>query len=256
MLKKISWAAAILAACMTLTAAVCADENLISPNLISENEDAAEEIESETEEIDTEVELTTVELSLDGKEKVTVTSSVCDLIPEVSLEALYDSTAESMMTVAFDEEVAAKTINVYAAVAGPVVADEFAFYIDGEDGTVVGINVYATNDSTLTDWYQLSVVNPVEEKDGFRVLSVKDYVRKFTYFRFEFTVLMGDSFSLSEIALFCDKGEASVVKYTSDGEVEEGTTPDSVTYTTGKEKKNTLPAWKIAEGIGTAAFIH
>lgn len=94
-----------------------------------------------------------------------------------------------------------------------------------EPGTVVGINIYATNDNTLTDWYQLKVNNPAEDKDGFKVFTVKDYVRKFSYFRFEFVILTGNSFSLSEAALYCDEGEATVVKYTSDGEVEEGTTP-------------------------------
>ncbi len=247
MMKKIKWLSAFLAACALLAVSSAADDNLISPNLISENEEAAEEIVEE-------VALTTVNVSLDGKDKVTVTSSVCDLLPEVSLSALYDSTAESMVSVTFDEETT-KTLNIYAAVAGPVVADKFAFYIDGEAGTVVGINVYATNDSTLTDWYQLTAVNPVEEKDGFRVLSVKDYARKFSYFRFEFTVLLGNSFSLSEIALYCDKGEATVVKYTSDGEVEAGTTPDSVTYSVKEEKKNAFPAWKAGTSIGLAASI-
>ncbi len=247
MMKKIKWLSAFLAACALLAVSSAADDNLISPNLISENEEAAEEIVEE-------VALTTVNVSLDGKDKVTVTSSVCDLLPEVSLSALYDSTAESMVSVTFDEETT-KTLNIYAAVAGPVVADKFAFYIDGEAGTVVGINVYATNDSTLTDWYQLTAVNPVEEKDGFRVLSVKDYARKFSYFRFEFTVLLGNSFSLSEIALYCDKGEATVVKYTSDGEVEAGTTPDSVTYSVKEEKKNAFPAWKAGTNIGLAASI-
>lgn len=246
-MKKIKWLSAFLAACALLAVSSAADDNLISPNLISENEEAAEEIVEE-------VALTTVNVSLDGKDKVTVTSSVCDLLPEVSLSALYDSTAESMVSVTFDEETT-KTLNIYAAVAGPVVADKFAFYIDGEAGTVVGINVYATNDSTLTDWYQLTAVNPVEEKDGFRVLSVKDYARKFSYFRFEFTVLLGNSFSLSEIALYCDKGEATVVKYTSDGEVEAGTTPDSVTYSVKEEKKNAFPAWKAGTNIGLAASI-
>ncbi len=247
MMKKIKWLSAFLAACALLAVSSAADDNLISPNLISENEEAVEEIVEE-------VALTTVNVSLDGKDKVTVTSSVCDLLPEVSLSALYDSTAESMVSVTFDEETT-KTLNIYAAVAGPVVADKFAFYIDGEAGTVVGINVYATNDSTLTDWYQLTAVNPVEEKDGFRVLSVKDYARKFSYFRFEFTVLLGNSFSLSEIALYCDKGEATVVKYTSDGEVEAGTTPDSVTYSVKEEKKNAFPAWKAGTNIGLAASI-
>lgn len=246
-MKKIKWLSAFLAACALLAVSSAADDNLISPNLISENEEAVEEIVEE-------VALTTVNVSLDGKDKVTVTSSVCDLLPEVSLSALYDSTAESMVSVTFDEETT-KTLNIYAAVAGPVVADKFAFYIDGEAGTVVGINVYATNDSTLTDWYQLTAVNPVEEKDGFRVLSVKDYARKFSYFRFEFTVLLGNSFSLSEIALYCDKGEATVVKYTSDGEVEAGTTPDSVTYSVKEEKKNAFPAWKAGTNIGLAASI-
>lgn len=246
MKNSLKWTAAFLAACMLLSAGVMAEDvadETTEPTAEAETaEAAAEEATEETAE-DESAEApayTPAYVAIDGKEKVTVTSSVSDLLPDVSLDCIFDSIDESNMTVAFDDETPSKRINVYTSVAGPVVADTFAFRIDAEKGTVVGINIYATNDNTLTDWYQLKVNNPAEDKDGFKVFTVKDYVRKFSYFRFEFVILTGNSFSLSEAALYCDEGEATVVKYTSDGEVEEGSTPDSVTYSTKKEENTVI----------------
>lgn len=245
MKNSLKWTAAFLAACMMLSVGVMAEDvadETTEPTAEAEVAEATEEATEETA-VDESAEAPTYTpayVAIDGKEKVTVTSSVCDLLPDVSLDCIFDSIDESNMTVAFDDETPSKRINVYASVAGPVVADTFAFRIDAEEGTVVGINIYATNDNTLTDWYQLKVNNPAEDKDGFKVFTVKDYVRKFSYFRFEFVILTGNSFSLSEAALYCDEGEATVVKYTSDGEVEEGTTPDSVTYSTKKEENTVI----------------
>ena len=245
MKNSLKWTAAFLAACMMLSVGVMAEDvadETTEPTAEAEVAEATEEATEETA-VDESAEAPTYTpayVAIDGKEKVTVTSSVCDLLPDVSLDCIFDSIDESNMTVAFDNETPSKRINVYASVAGPVVADTFAFRIDAEEGTVVGINIYATNDNTLTDWYQLKVNNPAEDKDGFKVFTVKDYVRKFSYFRFEFVILTGNSFSLSEAALYCDEGEATVVKYTSDGEVEEGTTPDSVTYSTKKEENTVI----------------
>lgn len=245
MKNSLKWTAAFLAACMLLSAGVMAEDvadETTEPTAEAEVAEATEEATEETA-VDESAEApayTPAYVAIDGKEKVTVTSSVCDLLPDVSLDCIFDSIDESNMTVAFDDETPVKAINVYASVAGPVVADTFAFRIDAEEGTVVGINIYATNDNTLTDWYQLKVNNPAEDKDGFKVFTVKDYVRKFSYFRFEFVILTGNSFSLSEAALYCDEGEATVVKYTSDGEVEEGSAPDSVTYSTKKEENTVI----------------
>ena len=241
MKNSLKWTAAFLAACMLLSAGVMAEDvadETTEPTAEAEVAEATEE--TAVDESAEAPAYTPAYVAIDGKEKVTVTSSVCDLLPDVSLDCIFDSIDESNMTVAFDDETPSKRINVYASVAGPVVADTFAFRIDAEKGTVVGINIYATNDNTLTDWYQLKVNNPAEDKDGFKVFTVKDYVRKFSYFRFEFVILTGNSFSLSEAALYCDEGEATVVKYASDGEVEEGTTPDSVTYSTKKEENTVI----------------
>ena len=245
MKNSLKWTAAFLAACMMLSAGVMAEDvadETTEPTAEAEVAEATEEATEETA-VDESAEApayTPAYVAIDGKEKVTVTSSVCDLLPDVSLDCIFDSIDESNMTVAFDDETPVKAINVDASVAGPVVADTFAFRMDMEPGTVVGINIYATNDNTLTDWYQLKVNNPAEDKDGFKVFTVKDYVRKFSYFRFEFVILTGNSFSLSEAALYCDEGEATVVKYTSDGEVEEGSAPDSVTYSTKKEENTVI----------------
>ena len=245
MKNSLKWTAAFLAACMLLSAGVMAEDvadETTEPTAEAEVAEATEEATEETA-VDESAEApayTPAYVAIDGKEKVTVTSSVCDLLPDVSLDCIFDSIDESNMIVAFDDETPVKAINVYASVAGPVVADTFAFRMDMEPGTVVGINIYATNDNTLTDWYQLKVNNPAEDKEGFKVFTVKDYVRKFSYFRFEFVILTGNSFSLSEAALYCDEGEATVVKYTSDGEVEEGSAPDSVTYSTKKEENTVI----------------
>lgn len=236
MKNSLKWTAAFLAACMLLSAGVMAEDVADETTEPTAESEVADVAAAETTDEAEAPAYTPAYVAIDGKEKVTVTSSVSDLLPDVSLDCIFDSIDESNMTVAFDDETPSKRINVYTSVAGPVVADTFAFRINAEKGTVVGINIYATNDNTLTDWYQLKVNNPAEDKDGFKVFTVKDYVRKFSYFRFEFVILTGNSFSLSEAALYCDEGEATVVKYTSDGEVEEGSAPDSVTYSTKKEE--------------------
>ena len=176
MKNSLKWTAAFLAACMLLSAGVMAEDvadETTEPTAEAETTETAAETTDEAEA----PAYTPAYVAIDGKEKVTVTSSVCDLLPDVSLDCIFDSIDESNMTVAFDDETPVKAINVYASVAGPVVADTFAFRIDAEEGTVVGINIYATNDNTLTDWYQLKVNNPAEDKDGFKVFTVKDYVR-------------------------------------------------------------------------------
>ena len=241
MKNSLKWTAAFLAACMLLSAGVMAEDvadETTEPTAEAETAEATEE--TAVDESAEAPAYTPAYVAIDGKEKVTVTSSVSDLLPDVSLDCIFDSIDESNMTVAFDDETPSKRINVYASVAGPVVADTFAFRIDAEKGTVVGINIYATNDNTLTDWYQLKVNNPAEDKDGFKVFTVKDYVRKFSYFRFEFVILTGNSFSLSEAALYCDEGAAPVVKYSYAGDVEEGSAPDSVTYSTKKEENTVI----------------
>lgn len=240
MKNSLKWTAAFLAACMLLSAGVMAEDVADETTEPTAEAEVADVAAAETTDEAEAPAYTPAYVAIDGKEKVTVTSSVSDLLPDVSLDCIFDSIDESNMTVAFDDETPSKRINVYTSVAGPVVADTFAFRINAEKGTVVGINIYATNDNTLTDWYQLKVNNPAEDKDGFKVFTVKDYVRKFSYFRFEFVILTGNSFSLSEAALYCDEGEATVVKYTSDGEVEEGTTPDSVTYSQKKEENTVI----------------
>lgn len=229
MKKKLALSLAVVALLSALTTNAYANDQLISSNPQStaaqeETVEAAEETTDGAEAVTKKLAVVTV----DGKELVPVTSSVCDLLPNVNLTCLYDFDEESELSVAFDEETPSKKLSIYTALEAPVVVDTFAVKIDGEKGDVIGINVYATNDTMLEDWYRLKVENPAEDKDGFKVFSVKEFVRKFRYYKFEFVVLTGNGFSLSELALYCDEGENVHVEYKTDGEVEEGSEPEKI----------------------------
>lgn len=184
---------------------------------------------------------------VEGKERVAVTSSVSDFGAEYDMGDIFDCDASTALKFSFDEE-DEKAVNVYTAISGRAVVDTFAVMVGGESGTVVAVNVYGTNDSTLNDWYQLQVINPAVEQDGFKVFEVKEFARKYAYYRFEFILLSGEYFTLSELALYCDEGKAVVTKYISDGEVEEGTTPASVDVAiaaSSVEKKEAIPMFDI-----------
>lgn len=246
MKKKMTGVLSFIAACAILACSTSASDKLISANPRIASNPTAEEV-SETEEtaeaVEGEAVYTVAAVNVDGKEKVEITSAVCDLLPNVSLSCIFDSIEETQMSVAYDEEAETKTVNVYVVAAGPVVADTFAVKMGGEEGTVVGINVYATNDSTLEDWYRLTVNNPAEDKDGFKIFSVKEFARKFTYYKFEFVLLTGDSYSLTELALYCDEGEGSLVTYESDGEVEAGDTPTATVKSTKTNEEKAIPVF-------------
>lgn len=241
MKKKITGVLSFIAACAILTGSVSADQWIISSNpRISANPSAVTE---KTEDVEEEPTYTVAAVNVDGKEKVNVTSAVCDLLPSVSLSCIFDSIEETQMSIAYDEEAETKTMNVYVVAAGPVVADTFAVKMSGDAGTVVGINVYATNDNNLEDWYRLTVNNPAEEKDGFKIFSVKEFARKFTYYKFEFVLLTGDSYNLTELALYCDEGEGVEVIYESDGEVEAGETPNATVKSTKTNEEKAIPVF-------------
>lgn len=183
---------------------------------------------------------------VEGKERVTVASSVSDLGAEYDISNIFDSDSSTGLMFSFGEENETKVVNIYTALSGRAVADTYALMVGGESGTVIAVNVYGTNDSTLSDWYQLQVVNPAVEQDGFKVFEVKEFARKYAYYRFEFVLLSGEYFTISELALYCDEGDSVVTKYVSDGEVEEGTSPASVEVPLApKSEKKAIPIFDV-----------
>ncbi|MGN1408895.1 MAG: hypothetical protein ACI4XJ_01840 [Eubacteriales bacterium] len=181
---------------------------------------------------------------VEGKERLAVTSAVSDYRTDCDMSAIFDCDSTTAAEFKFDEG-EEKAVNVYTALSGRAVSDTFALMIGGESGTVVAVNVYGTNDSTLDDWYQLKVINPAAEQDGFKVFEIKEFARKYAYYRFEFILLQGDYFTLSELALYCDEGEAVVTKYISDGEVEAGTTPASIDIPVSAPAKSSIPLFDV-----------
>lgn len=112
MKNSLKWTAAFLAACILLSAGVMAEDvadETTEPTAEAEVAEATEEATEETAEetaTDESAEApayTPAYVAIDGKEKVTVTSSVSDLLPDVSLDCIFDSIDESNMTVAFDD---------------------------------------------------------------------------------------------------------------------------------------------------------
>lgn len=118
MKNSLKWTAAFLAACMMLSVGAMAedtaDETAAESTEETVEETAEESVDETTDEESAEGETETpaytpAYVAIDGKEKVTVTSSVCDLLPDVSLDCIFDSIDESNMTVAFDDEISRKS---------------------------------------------------------------------------------------------------------------------------------------------------
>ncbi len=161
-------------------------------------------------------------LVLDGMTQVAVTSS--DTSIDVDTGNFYDSIAETKCKITFAEDAEAKTFSVYTATKVPEALAKFAAIIDGEKGTILTINVYATNDSLLMDWTPLAF--SAESLDTeYAIFSLADTTTAYAFYRFDFTLDFGEYFELSELALFKETTDAPEMKYDLGDVVEPGEMP-------------------------------
>ncbi len=128
--------------------------------------------------------------------------------------------------------------HVDVALQSPAVVDTFAVMLSTvPEDSIVNISVYASNDTLQEEWTPIKA-EETEEQDGFKIYKLEKFARKFTYYRFEFSmpaeIQECDDLSIAELQLFGDKTPA--MKYDiSGGEVEPGTLPPLVPVTEEKE---------------------
>ncbi len=161
-------------------------------------------------------------LVLDGMTQVTVTSSDTSL--DVDAGNFYDAIAETKCKITFPAEAETKTFSVYTATKVPEALSKFAAIIDGEKGTVLTINVFATNDSLLMDWTPLAF--SAESLDTeYAIFSLADNTTAYAFYRFDFTLDLGEYFDLSELAIFKETTDAPEMMYDLGDVVEAGEIP-------------------------------
>lgn len=161
-------------------------------------------------------------LVLDGMTQVAVTSSDSSLDADVS--NFYDAISETKCTITFDAEAEEKIFSVYTATKVPEALAKFAVVLDGEKGSIVTIEVYGTNDSLLLDWTPLAFgMESVEEE--YAVFAMADNSTRYAFYRFDFTLELGEYFDLAELALYKVTTDEPEMQYDIGDSVEEGEIP-------------------------------
>lgn len=214
MMKKLKLTAAILAMLAALSVNVYADEaEITEPAAPAETEAAGT---AEAEEM-----VLAAEIAFPGMIELNVTSSMSD--PYTETWRYFDGLAPTGYDLQFSEE--NRTYTVYAALNVRDYADLLAVQMAGEPYTTVEVSVYGSNDDET--WVQFDVTAPTEE-NGFYVFDLLGCEEKYAFWRIDFTMGMGDSFTLTEIALFkVDRGEPEYI-YDLGDSIEEGEIPDLI----------------------------
>ena len=197
---------AVLLACASVT--VLADEAAIA---------------EETAAVETAEEIVIAEpLTLEGMTQIVVTSSATD--PTVASGNFYDAVPETKCTITFDAEAETKTFSVYTASKVPEALAKFAAIVDGEKGTVITFEVYGTNDSLLLDWTPLAF-GPENLDTEYAIFAMADNSTPYAFYRFDFTLELGEYFDLAELVLFKETTDAPEMQYDLGEAVEAGEIP-------------------------------
>ncbi len=207
MMKKLRLTAAALALLAALSVNVSAAEE--APETAPAPETAAEEV------------MLPAEISFPGMIPLNVTSSMS--ASDTDTSRYFDKLALTGYELHFGEE--KRTYTVYASIGVRDYADLLAVQMDGESYTSVEVAVYGSNDDET--WVQINVTDPTEE-NGFYVFDLVGCEEKYTFWRIDFTMGMGEYFTLTEIALFKqDRGEPEYI-YDLGDEVLEGELPELI----------------------------
>ena len=93
-----------------------------------------------------------------------------------------------------------------------------------EHRSIVTIEVYGTNDSLLLDWTPLAFgMESVEEE--YAVFAMADNSTRYAFYRFDFTLELGEYFDLAELALYKATTDEPEMQYDLGEVVEEGEIP-------------------------------
>lgn len=214
----------LLTFALTALLLACASVNVLADDAVV-TEDTA---------VATAAEETTVSepFAIDGMTKVEVTSSDASL--DVDTGNFYDTLPETKCTITFDAEAETRTFSVYTATRVPEAIANFATILDGEKGTVITIEVYGSNDSLLLDWTPLAF-GPENLGGEYAIFSLSDNTTPYAFYRFDFTLELGDYFDLAELALFKVTTDAPAMEYDLGEVVEEGEIPALVPVTEAEE---------------------
>ncbi len=158
-----------------------------------------------------------------GKYPSRVTSALIENMDEA--EFALDGNAATEVEVIFAKD-STHTVTVSTALQSPAVIEYLAVMLKLPADASVEIKAYATNDLTAREWTELKVLPPEEQEDpsGFAVYKLEKFARKFSLYRFEITLIDGDSFSIVELQPFGEKTPA--MKYSiPEGDIEPGTIP-------------------------------
>lgn len=152
---------------------------------------------------------------------VGVTSSMSE--PNSDTSVFFDRLASTGYEFTVTED--CKVYSLYTSVGVRDYVDQFAAMISGEHYTSITVSMFASNDHA--NWVQLDVAEPTLE-NGFHVFRNIGDGERYTYYRFDFSVEMGEGFTLSEFALFkTDLGEPEYV-YNLGDSVEIGELPELI----------------------------
>lgn len=214
-MKKLRLTAMLLAMLAAMAVTVNAEEPVAEVTEVTETAEETVDV--------------TAEISFPGMLPVVVTSSISQ--PMVDTSLFLDGISVTGYELQVNEEEEKRTFSLYTAFRVRDYVDLFAAQMndgDAEDGTtLVSVAVYGTNDEETLGWTQLDVTDPTEES-GFYVFDIVGNEEKYAFYRFDFTVEMGDSFTLTEIALFKqDRGEPEY-RYDLGDSIEPGEIPELI----------------------------
>lgn len=120
-----------------------------------------------------------------------------------------------------------KMLSVHTSSGVPHAMLAFAVNIEGDLGTAVSINAYATNDNLFLDWTQLSFTSEKpEENNGYYIFEIADKPEKYVFYRFDITLESGNVFTLNEIELYKSAKDKFEYRYVLGGDIVPGETPE------------------------------
>jgi len=139
--------------------------------------------------------------TIEGMQRVTATSSMSpDYTGKGDTSLVFDHDLETSCSFDLSGK-EKKIVTIQVGSLKSEIIEKFSGIFTGVDGTEIAVAVYATDDPTLSTWTQFAVKNQVN--DGkWSVFKIDGIEKGYAFYRFEFEILEGDSFTVSELALF------------------------------------------------------
>ena len=189
--------------------------------------------------------ITDTALQIEGKDRITVTSSVSS-DSKLKTGLLFDADTDTALEIDLTDA-ENKTFSVYTSSQVPQALATLGVILDLGDAEAK-IDVYATNDSLRQEWTKLTLSDKTETIGKYTVINVSSSSAKYTFYRIDFTLTSGDKFSISEMRLFKIHTDEPDMIYDIGSSVEAGETPALIPADSSGSKgessktdKNVLP---------------